>query len=91
VTITPEQVRAARELLGWTSLKLALRVGVSEKAILAFEAGEQWSPPRSSTPLSPDLVRARLESAGVEFIAENEVRLRPMNMTRRKRARIRPA
>jgi transcriptional regulator with XRE-family HTH domain len=67
--LTPEQVKAARELLGWTAAKLAGRVGVSEKTLLAFEAGEQ-APPRS-TPLYPDWVRAKLESAGVEFIAEN--------------------
>jgi transcriptional regulator with XRE-family HTH domain len=73
--ITPEQVRAARQLLRWTPAKVATRVGVSEKTLLAFEAGEQ-APPRS-TPLSPDWVRAKLEAAGVEFIAENgEVRMR---------------
>jgi hypothetical protein len=44
-------------------LKLAIRVGVSEKTILAFEARDQWSPP-----MYLNLVRERLESAGVEFI-----------------------
>jgi DNA-binding XRE family transcriptional regulator len=70
--LTPAQVRAARQLLGWTAAKLAGRVGVSEKTITAFESGEQWSPHLYPAPhLYPDLVRARLESAGVEFIAEN--------------------
>jgi DNA-binding XRE family transcriptional regulator len=64
--LTPGQVKAARELLGWTVLKLAMRVGVSEKTIVAFEAGDRWSPH-----LYPDLVRARLESAGVIFVEEN--------------------
>jgi DNA-binding XRE family transcriptional regulator len=72
VTITSDQVRAARQLLGWTAAKLAGRVGTSEKTILAFETGEQWSPHLYPAPhLYLDLVRARLESAGVEFIAEN--------------------
>ena len=39
---------------------------MSEKAILAFEASGACSPP-----LFLDLVRERLEAAGVEFIAEN--------------------
>jgi DNA-binding XRE family transcriptional regulator len=70
--LTPEQVKAARELLGWTVLKLAMRVGVSEKTIVAFEAGDRWSPHLYPAPhLYPDLVRARLESAGVIFVEEN--------------------
>jgi hypothetical protein len=36
VTITAEQVRAARQLLCWTTSKLARHVGASEKAIMAF-------------------------------------------------------
>ena len=64
--LTPEQVKAARELLGWTRVRLAFRVGVSEKTVLTFESGEPWS-----RPLDLGLVRERLEAAGVEFIAEN--------------------
>ena len=37
VTITPEQVKTARQLLGWTPAKLSRRVGATEKAIRAFE------------------------------------------------------
>ena len=66
VPITPEQVKAARELLGRTRMRLAFRVGVSEKTVLTFESGEPWS-----RPLDLGLVRERLEAAGVEFIAEN--------------------
>jgi transcriptional regulator with XRE-family HTH domain len=61
VPITPEQVKAARELLGWTRMRLAFRVGVSEKTVLTFESGEPWSRP----------LDLGLEAAGVEFIAEN--------------------
>jgi len=66
VTITSEQVKTARQLLSWTPLKQAMRIGVSEKAILASEAGGACSPP-----LHLDLVRERLESAGVIFVEEN--------------------
>jgi transcriptional regulator with XRE-family HTH domain len=88
--LTSEQVKAARQLLGWSQAKLAMRVGVGEKTLMAFEAREQ-APPRS-TPLSTDWARARLESAGVEFIAENgdEPRLRQaliLTATRRHGAR----
>jgi DNA-binding XRE family transcriptional regulator len=75
MTITPGQLKIARQLLGWTASEVAIRVGVSEKTILAFEAGDEWSPP-----FYLDLVREHLETAGVEFIAENggeaEARLR---------------
>ena len=64
--LTPEQVKAARELLGWTRMRLAFRFGVSEKTVGAFESGEPWS-----RPLDLGLVREWLEAAGVEFIAEN--------------------
>jgi transcriptional regulator with XRE-family HTH domain len=66
MTVTPEQVKAARQLLGWTRLRLGFRVGVSEKTVEAFESGEPWS-----RPLDLDLVRTRLEAAGVEFVDEN--------------------
>jgi hypothetical protein len=63
--ITPEQVGAARRLLGWSASRLGGRVGVSAKTILAFEAGDRWS-----APLYLDLVRERLEIEGAEFIAD---------------------
>jgi hypothetical protein len=66
---------------GWNTSNLSTRVGVSEWTILAFEAGDLWSPP-----LHLDLVREAIEAAGVEFIAENAegppgVRLRKARST----------
>jgi ribosome-binding protein aMBF1 (putative translation factor) len=58
--ITPGQVRAARQLLGWWQSDLAKMVRVSEKSIRAFESGE--------LSLDLDLVREVLEDAGVEFV-----------------------
>jgi ribosome-binding protein aMBF1 (putative translation factor) len=69
--IAPEQVATARRLLGWSAWRLGAQVGASAKTILAFEAGERWSPP-----LYLDLVRKRLEIEGVEFIENRGVRLR---------------
>jgi transcriptional regulator with XRE-family HTH domain len=62
-TLTPEQVRAARQLLGWSVLKLASRVGASESAVRLFESGV------NSALFDPNAMCAVLESAGVEFVA----------------------
>jgi predicted transcriptional regulator len=63
MTITPGQVRAARQLLGWWQSDLAKMVRVSEKSIRAFESGEL-----SGTSLDLYLVREVLEDAGVKFV-----------------------
>jgi transcriptional regulator with XRE-family HTH domain len=64
--ITPGQVRAARALLGITREQLAGHSGVAMRTLSRIEDGE--GTPRAST-LSA--IRAALEAAGVEFIAEN--------------------
>jgi transcriptional regulator with XRE-family HTH domain len=62
MSITPAQVRTARVLLGWSVLKLASRVGVSESAVRLFELGV------NSALFDLGAVRTVLESAGVELI-----------------------
>jgi transcriptional regulator with XRE-family HTH domain len=64
MTITGAQVKAARELLGWSQIKLTLASGIDGVAIRGFETGERL-PPRS---VGLALSRT-LKSAGVEFIA----------------------
>jgi DNA-binding XRE family transcriptional regulator len=64
MSITREQIKAARNLLGRWQSDLAGKVGVSERAIRLFEGGE--SAPR----LDLAAIRAALEAAGVVFIAE---------------------
>jgi len=64
--LNPEQVKAARQLLGWSQSDLAGHVGVSTKTVWVFEAGK----PKPSV-LNLDLVREALESAGVIFVEEN--------------------
>jgi transcriptional regulator with XRE-family HTH domain len=75
--LTSEQVKAARQLLGWSVLKLASRIGVSESAVRLFESGV------NSALLDLEAVRAVFESAGVEFVEEHDggasVRLRKAN------------
>jgi transcriptional regulator with XRE-family HTH domain len=64
--ITPEQSRAARGLLDWSRDRLADASGIPKRTIMRFEGRE--ADPRGSTLAA---IRAALEAAGVEFIAEN--------------------
>jgi transcriptional regulator with XRE-family HTH domain len=59
------QSRMARAALGWNLRELAERAGLSHDTIVRFEAGDEL---KSKT---VEAIRAALESAGVEFIAEN--------------------
>jgi predicted transcriptional regulator len=65
--VTPEQCRAARGLLDWSQAKLAQQAGVGIVTIRQLEAGVHV--PRRAT---VDVIRRALESAGVEFIDEND-------------------
>jgi ribosome-binding protein aMBF1 (putative translation factor) len=74
--LTPEQVRAARQLLGWSRTRLAARIGVTHTAAIArYEDGKG-----QSRFLDLAVVRTVLESAGIIFGNEHaedpDVRLR---------------
>ncbi len=64
--ITPAQSRAARGLISWSREKLAEVGGVPVRTVADFELGN--TSPRGTTVAA---IRAALEAAGVEFIAEN--------------------
>jgi transcriptional regulator with XRE-family HTH domain len=75
MTITRDQVRAARELLGWTQTDLAERVHLRTRAIAQFESGERRLPL-----FDLDGIKGIFEAAGVEFIGGDPgVRLRTIN------------
>lgn len=64
---TPEQIRAARALLGWSQPQVAKDAGVSAMTVKRAEGSGK--PPASADAVAA--IRAALEVAGVEFIAEN--------------------
>ena len=65
--LTAEQCRAARALLAWSQLELAQKAQVGVVTVHQLEAGN--ARPRRST---LDVIRRAFESAGVEFIDQNE-------------------
>ena len=68
--ITASQVKAARQLLGWTRQHCANEAGVSLETLVHLEAG------RKSQARTSDGVRNALEAAGVEFPRGGQVRLK---------------
>jgi transcriptional regulator with XRE-family HTH domain len=72
MTITGQQVKAARELLGWSQPKLAAESGVTAATIAKFEDGKQLP-----AMLDLSVVRRMLKDGGVEFVdGEPGVRLK---------------
>jgi transcriptional regulator with XRE-family HTH domain len=62
MSLTPEQMKAARQLLGWSRSDLAGHSGVSDTTIGKYETENK----RASV-LDLSVVRQVLEAAGVEF------------------------
>jgi ribosome-binding protein aMBF1 (putative translation factor) len=61
------QVRAARKLLGWSQMTLALEAGVDQSTVAKFERGES-----RPTVLSAAAIKRTLEAAGVELGDDGE-------------------
>ena len=60
--LTGQQIKAARELLGWTPYRLAPRACIGHTLLRQFESGARPLDPESAARL-----RAALEEAGVQF------------------------
>jgi transcriptional regulator with XRE-family HTH domain len=67
MTITGAQLKAARQLLGWTQDKLAVEARLSPSTIGHFESGR-----RQPAALIVDMIKCALEDAGVEFTNGSE-------------------
>jgi transcriptional regulator with XRE-family HTH domain len=71
MTTTSQQVKAARELLGWSQAELATKAGMTLIAIQVLES-KDWF-----TALNTTKIQAALEAAGIEFVeGEPGVKLR---------------
>ena len=66
--LTCEQVRAARAILRWRAIDLAVKAGVNLSTIQRTEKADG---PVPMMPANERAVRQVLEVAGVEFIPEN--------------------
>ena len=64
--MTPAQCRAARAIINWTQPKLADEAGFGLSTIVDYEKER-----RVVSNAAIDRITEALESAGVEFIAEN--------------------
>jgi transcriptional regulator with XRE-family HTH domain len=60
------EVKAARKLLGWSQLTLALETGLAPTTIGSIETGK-----KSPTNTTLALIQSALEGAGVIFVAEH--------------------
>jgi transcriptional regulator with XRE-family HTH domain len=67
MTITGEQVKAARQILGWTQSDLGGQTGLSASTIGHFETGKRPLPVRGLS-----VIKGVLEGAGVEFSENGE-------------------
>lgn len=66
IAVSSAQVRAARGLLGWSQDELSAASGVPKRTLARMELAQGSSQQRTLS-----AIRAALEAAGVEFIAEN--------------------
>jgi predicted transcriptional regulator len=66
--VTTRQIKAARALLAWSQADLARHSGVSEPTVARLESIDGELGGREKT---AGKMRKALESAGIDFIAEN--------------------
>ena len=62
MTITGEQIKAARSLLGWTQSELAGRVGLSRSTVGQFESGTRRLPSFDTSVMASIFDEAGIES-----------------------------
>src|ERR1700722_14504709 len=70
LTMTGEQVRAARALLKWPQNRLAADLGLSQSEIASFEVGKS-----QLSVLQTTVLKRAFEAAGIEFDRKGGVRM----------------
>ena len=73
--LTPRQIRAARGLLGWDAAELGKRAGIHRQTIANIETGRTQPQAGSIEPMAKALT-----DAGVEFTANEGVRIKPSDI-----------
>jgi transcriptional regulator with XRE-family HTH domain len=73
--LTSRQIRAARALLGWEAVELSRRTGLSRETIANIESGRT-----QGREASLERIEKALSGAGVEFLPNHGVRLRPTGL-----------
>jgi transcriptional regulator with XRE-family HTH domain len=71
MSISPDQAKTARRLLGWTVSVLGGKSGLSATTVSHFENGE-----RRPSALNVSKIRKAFEDAGVEFVGEAGARMK---------------
>ena len=69
--ITGDQVTAARRLIRWSQMTLALEASVLQSTVMKFETGKS-----EPSALTISNIKRALEEAGVEFRVGKPVRMR---------------
>jgi len=72
--VTPDQIRAARDLLGWSRKQLGARSGISLNVVKVLEQDGRAMPLFIQTEQvdAEAAIRATLEAAGVQFTNGDE-------------------
>ncbi len=70
--LTPEQLRGARAMLGWSPQRLAERSGTHRRTIRKIEQGRIAKPQRKTTAR----IVGALQAGGVEFLERGAIRLK---------------
>ena len=69
-SVTGEQIRAARALLGWKAVDLSRESGISMPTVQRMDATRGRVSGRHDT---VEAIREALEGAGIQFLASGEV------------------
>jgi transcriptional regulator with XRE-family HTH domain len=62
MTLTAEQIKEARRLLGWSQIRLAVRASISYSTLVRYETGHRTMGHETSA-----AIQRAIEAAGIHF------------------------